>query len=79
MSVNRKKGNENGVLIHVEYYSAVKNIIMNIGGKSMDLANDYPECSNSNSKRQMWYRPVYMWVLAFRHLIGIPSLHNSRG
>lgn len=41
MSVNRnKRDNENVVLLRTDYY---KNIIMNIGGKSLDLANDHTE------------------------------------
>lgn len=70
---NKKKDNENVVLLHMEYYSAVKNIIMNIVGKSTDLANDHPERRDSNPKRQIWYMSVYMWILAFKPLIGIPQ------
>lgn len=63
-----KKDNENVVLLCVDCY---KNIIMNIGGKSTNLADDHTEWSDLNPKRQIWYMPVYMWILAFKPLIGI--------
>lgn len=37
----------------------------------MELEKGHPECDDIDPKKHIWYEFSYMWILEFKHTIGM--------